>query len=154
VIMLWSVGKRGTRARSGFLQALILPVFGLLGGLIMPVFWNRPATTFDLQLYSFDDRLGFQASFWLGRIFAQSAWIQYTAVLVYMALPLMPSIVAAAAWRQRRNLPFDPLVAFVIGGALCLPRVRYRAGFRYSAGCSSPGPFSQPSGWENTTSVT
>jgi hypothetical protein len=121
VIMLWSVGKRGTRARSGFLQALILPVFGLLGGLIMPVFWNRPATTFDLQLYSFDDRLGFQASFWLGRIFAQSAWIQYTAVLVYMALPLMPSIVAAAAWRQRRNLPFDPLVAFVIGGALCLP---------------------------------
>ncbi len=120
VIMLWSVGERGLRARFGFQQALILPVFGLLGGLIMPLVWNRPPTTFDLNLYSFDDRLGFQASFWLGRIFAQSPWIRDTATLFYLALPVMPAIVAAAGWRQRRKLPFDPLVSFVIGGALCL----------------------------------
>jgi hypothetical protein len=147
VIMLWSEGERGVRARFGFKQALILPVFGMLGGLIMPVFWNRPATTFDLHLYSFDDRFGFQASFWLGRIFARSAWIHNTATVVYMALPAMPAIVAAAAWRQRRNLPFDPLISFVIGGALCLPffQICPGAGPKYAF----PGvfPFHAPEAW-------
>ncbi len=121
VDMLWSGGERRVRAQFGFQQALILPAFGFLGGLIMPVFWTHPATTFDLHLYSFDDRLGFQASFWLGRIFARSAWIHDIATLVYLALPVMPAIVAAAGWRQRRELPFDPLISFVVGGALCLP---------------------------------
>jgi len=147
VMMLWSAGERGVRARSGFQYALILPVFGMLGGLIMPVFWNRPATTFDLHLYSFDDRLGFQASFWLGRIFAQSAWIRDVATLVYLALPVMPAIVAAAAWRQRRSLPFDPLLSFVIGGVLCLPFFQICPGAGPKYAFPAVFPFHAPEAW-------
>ena len=144
---LWSVGERANRVQFGFRQALILPMFGLIGALIRPVFFNLPATTFDLHLYSFDGRLGFQASFWLGRIFERSVWIRGTAGLVYLALPVMPAIVAAAGWRQRRRLPFDPLFSFVVAGALCFPVLQICPGTGPKYAFPDSFPFHTPEAW-------
>jgi len=115
----WSSGERARRARLVLRRAAIIPVFGIIAAIAMGFVSKIPATTFDLYLYSFDDSLGFQASFWCGRLFRNFHWIQQIASLVYDALPVLPPLVLAMSWRQRRRLPFDPLTAFVAAAVVC-----------------------------------
>jgi len=115
----WSTGEVARRAQFALQRAAVIPVFGMVAAVAMGFVSATPATTFDLYLYSFDDRLGFQASFLCGRLFLHYPWLHEIASLIYDALPLLPPLVLAISWRERRRLPFDPLAAFVAAGIVC-----------------------------------
>lgn len=72
-------------------------------------------TTFDPTLFRFDQSLGGQISFWMGRLLAASTPLRNTAFLAYIMLPVAP----AFAYLFERRLRVDGvLVQFLILGAV------------------------------------
>lgn len=110
---------------SSLKSAVILPGFALAASLGMQFSLNLPRETFDLYLYKFDGRLGFQASFWCGQLLQRFSGLKEFESLVYDALGVMPAVVFAAGLRLKRHLPFNPLAAFVWAGlaAYCLYQI-------------------------------
>lgn len=114
-------GPEGTArsAREALRGAAIIPVFGIFAAITMQMAHDFPARTFDLYLYKFDGQLGFEASFWCGMLFQRFPWLSGLSSLVYNALAFLPALVFGVAWRERRRLPFNPLIAFVAAGFAC-----------------------------------
>jgi hypothetical protein len=72
-------------------------------------------TTFDPTLFRFDQSLGGQISFWMGRLLAASTPLRNTAFLAYIMLPVAP----AFAYLFERRLRVDGvLVQFLTLGAV------------------------------------
>ncbi len=118
-------GLEDPRAMYPLKSAVILPAFALAASLAMQFSLNLPRETFDLFLYKFDGRLGFQASFWCGRLFELHPALKDFESVVYDALGVMPAVVFAVGLRMKRRLPFNPLAAFVWAGlaAYCLYQI-------------------------------
>lgn len=74
--------------------------------------------TFDLYLYSFDCSLRVQFSFLAGQAFARHAWLAFTGLLFYIALPLPLALVYAANLRRRGRAALHVMLAFLITGPL------------------------------------
>ena len=111
-------GNRRVFYARTFYAGAVFPLLGLVAGYSIPLnVWLRPKT-FDPFLLAFDGALGFQPSFWLGRILVKShsAWGWTT--VVYYALPFS-GILLYASYRINRTRPVAMLallLSFMIVG--------------------------------------
>ncbi|HUI53156.1 MAG TPA: phosphatase PAP2 family protein [Terriglobales bacterium] len=108
---IWSENKD----RTAYLSAFI-PAFMLVGSewLTPPLLhWgeaNHPRTL-DLFLLIFDSTLGFQPSFWMGRLFEGIPLLRSISLVFYFGLPLLIALVFVEHLRGNRT---RALVAFLI----------------------------------------
>jgi hypothetical protein len=73
--------------------------------------------TFDLYLYAFDGCLGFQPSFFCGRVMAHSSLLRNTAVLTYVSLPFVMAVVYALRQpRDAKQPAWDVMTMLMLAG--------------------------------------
>lgn len=108
--------------RSGYLAAVI-PAIVLVGSewLTPPLLhWGQTHNprTLDLYLLVFDSTLGFQPSFWMGRLFAQFTLLRYLSVFTYLGLPLLIALVYVEQLRLDQKRALVTLVIFFFAAIL------------------------------------
>lgn len=96
------------------------PCFGILTSWFLNL--GAHGTTYDHFLYAFDGSLGFQPSFWAGRMVTVTPWISAFARTLYEALPLF--LVVAYLLEERRGAARARSVFFLmllvgVCGAAC-----------------------------------
>ncbi len=80
-------------------KLLFPPCFGIVSALLLGV--GVHGVTYDSFLYAFDGSLGFQPSFWAGRVVSVIPWINRFTRGVYDALPVL--MVIAFVLTERRS---------------------------------------------------
>lgn len=107
-----SVLRRDTRS---FILTAAFPVCMTITAVFLGAMVRFHPTTFDPTLFRFDQSLGGQVSFWMGRLLAASTPLRNTAFLAYIMLPMAP----AFAYLFERRLRVDGvLVQFLTLGAI------------------------------------
>jgi PAP2 superfamily len=102
--------------RIAYLTALI-PSLLLVGSewLTPPLLaWGQSANpkTLDLYLLVFDSTLGFQPSFWMGRLFERLPLLRTVSIACYLALPVLIALVYVEQLRQDRRRALVALLIF------------------------------------------
>ena len=101
-----------------FYAGAVFPLLAMVAGYSIPLnLWLRPKT-YDAFLLAFDRSLGFQPSFWLGRILLKSHLVWGWTTVIYYALPLSGALLYASH-RIRRRQPVAVLwllLSFAIVG--------------------------------------
>jgi hypothetical protein len=104
--------------RRTFYAGVVFPLLAMVVGYSIPLnLWLRPKT-YDAFLLAFDRSLGFQPSFWLGRILLNSHRIWGWTTVIYYALPFSGGLLYAS----HRSKPRQPvavlwlLLSFMIVG--------------------------------------
>ncbi len=80
-------------------KLLFPPAFGIVTSLFLNL--GSHGVTYDRFLYAFDGSLGFQPSFWAGRMVSEAPWISQFTRALYEALPLF--LVTAYLIEERRG---------------------------------------------------
>ena len=107
-----SVLRRDMRS---FIQTAAFPVCMTITAVFLGAMVRFHPTTFDPTLFRFDQSLGGQLSFWMGRLLAASTPLRNTAFLAYIMLPMAP----AFAYLFERRLRVDGvLVQFLALGTI------------------------------------
>jgi hypothetical protein len=101
-------------------KLLFPPCFGVLTALFLHL--GAHGITYDRFLYAFDGSLGFQPSFWAGRMVTATPWISELTRALYEALPLF--LVVAYLLEERRSAAegrglFFLIVLVGVCGAAC-----------------------------------
>lgn len=101
-------------------RTAVLPACMALTGMFLKASIKLHPRTLDPLLYRFDQTLGGQASFWMGRQFAHSEWLRNTSFLAYA---LLPAAAALAFIYERHAAPKTPVfrsltVVFLSMGAI------------------------------------
>jgi hypothetical protein len=76
--------------------------------------WGQSANpkTLDLYLLVFDSTLGFQPSFWMGRVFEHLPALRGVSIAFYLALPVLIALVYVEQLRQDRKRALVALLIF------------------------------------------
>jgi hypothetical protein len=92
---IWSESEDRNNALALLAPALILCVFIFGCARVLGITSGVNPQTDDAWLYAFDGSLGFQPSFFLGRILYDSLLLVRTSMLTYLALPFAMAVVCA-----------------------------------------------------------
>ena len=92
---IWSESEDRQNVFALLSPALILCVFIFVTARVLSVTSGVNPQTDDAWLYAFDGSLGFQPSFFLGRILYDSLLLVRTSMLTYLALPFAMAVVCA-----------------------------------------------------------
>jgi PAP2 superfamily len=92
---IWSESEDRNNALALLAPALILCVFIFGCARVLSITSGVNPQTDDAWLYAFDGSLGFQPSFFLGRILYDSLLLVRTSMLTYLALPFAMAVVCA-----------------------------------------------------------
>ncbi|MGC9947045.1 MAG: phosphatase PAP2 family protein [Bryobacteraceae bacterium] len=148
---LWSGPGQRQSSLDTCLTASMFPLFLVLAGFSLAVTSVVHPKTYDLFLYAFDEQLGGQPSFLIGRIFARSAALRQICYIGYEALPFA----MAVAFAMERGRPgghisrLMPAFAVAAAGGFLLYNLYPAAGpvhvfgtqFPYSPPPSGAPPF-------------
>ena len=114
---LWSEREERERAWALLTPALILIFFILVSANVLRFSGSLHPQTCDAWLYAFDGSLGFQPSFFLGRVMFGSLALTRSALLTYLALPFAMAVVCA--WKtppQSRRVSWHMLIVLMLAG--------------------------------------
>jgi PAP2 superfamily len=92
---LWSEREGRENARALLAPALVLVVFIFVCARVLRITSGLNPQTDDAWLYAFDGSLGFQPSFWVGRLMYDSLVLTRSALLTYLSLPFAMAVVCA-----------------------------------------------------------
>jgi len=99
------------------LTACMFPLFLVIAGFSLAVTSEVHPKTYDMYLYAFDEQLGFQPSFLIGRLFARFSGIRQICYFGYEALPLAMAIAFAKERSAARMQPSSIMLAFTVAAA-------------------------------------
>jgi hypothetical protein len=92
---LWSERDGRENALALLAPAVVLVLFVLACANVLRMTSSLSPQTDDAWLYAFDGSLGFQPSFWMGRIMYQSLTLTRATLLTYLSLPFAMAVVCA-----------------------------------------------------------
>jgi hypothetical protein len=92
---MWSAREGRENALALLLPALVLILFILASANVLRLSSGLSPRTDDAWLYAFDGSLGFQPSFWMGRIMYRSLLLTRATLLTYLSLPFAMAVVCA-----------------------------------------------------------
>ena len=92
---LWSEREGRENAMALLVPALVLVFFILACANVLRLTTGLSPQTDDAWLYAFDGSLGFQPSFWMGRIMYSSLLLTRMTLLTYLSLPFAMAVVCA-----------------------------------------------------------
>jgi len=92
---LWSEREGRENALALMVPAVVLIVFMLACANMLRLTSGLSPETDDAWLYAFDGTLGFQPSFWVGRIMYNSIVLTRITLLTYLSLPFAMAVVCA-----------------------------------------------------------
>ncbi len=128
----------GGNMRTIFATAAIPVNMGLAGTLLKYTVALHPKTL-DLMLYAFDETLGGEPCFWMGRLFAQCELLRNSAFLAYILLPVALSFANLFEQGLVADGILAQFVAFGIVGSLAYnlfpaagPTVSFAGAFPFS----------------------
>lgn len=116
---IWSEREDRENALALLAPALILCVFIFGTARVLSITSGVNPQTDDAWLYAFDGSLGFQPSFFLGRILYDSLFLTRTSMLIYLSLPFAMAIVCA--WQipvgaRRTSMSWYMLAVLLLAG--------------------------------------
>ncbi|MCU1301540.1 MAG: hypothetical protein JWQ87_1824 [Candidatus Sulfotelmatobacter sp.] len=114
---LWSEQADRENAVAVLLPCLILILFIFVSARVLSLATGLSPQTDDAWLYVFDGSLGFQPSFWMGRIMYSSLALSRSAMLTYLSLPFAMALVCA--WRVplgARRISGHMLIVLLVAG--------------------------------------
>jgi PAP2 superfamily len=114
IASVWASAARRQGGLDTLLTALLFPIFLIVAGLSLGLTTELYPKTFDVYLYAFDDRLGFQPSFLAGRVLARFALLRHACYIGYETLPLAMAIAFAAERHEKNRRTYSILTAFVV----------------------------------------
>jgi len=100
----WSWTKEAERKTLGGLLGwmTVVPILCMCSIAAVSIAASLTPYTYDLYLYQFDSRLGFEPSFRIGEWFAASRVLFLTCALAYNSLPLLLAV-SLAIWQKRHR---------------------------------------------------
>ncbi len=115
-VMAWRLTGPGARAIAAPLRdALVLPVFSLVAGIVWISLAGWFPPTYDLFIYSFDSSLGIAPEATVAGWFRHAPWLDSAASVAYGLVLIFPPLYHA--WRIRRRAPGIHLMnAFAVTG--------------------------------------
>jgi hypothetical protein len=114
---LWSEREGRQNALALLAPALILILFIFVSENVLRLTSGLSPLTDDAWLYAFDGSLGFQPSFWMGRIMYGSLVLSRSAMLTYLSLPFAMAVVCA--WRvplAAKRVSWNMLIVLLLAG--------------------------------------
>lgn len=114
---LWSEREGRENALALLLPSLVLIFFIFVSGHVLRLSGGLNPKTDDAWLYAFDGSLGFQPSFFLGKIMYSSIVLTRCAMLTYLSLPFAMAVVCA--WQIRpgaRKISWHILTVLLLAG--------------------------------------
>lgn len=111
-----STGQERQLLHDAFVPPLLFLLLGYFGSGPLELVGRLHPKTLDLFLYSFDQSLGVQLSFKVGRVVLGSHLITRAVLGVYYVLPLVIMFTYARLLVRDRNLAMMAFLAFVIAG--------------------------------------
>jgi hypothetical protein len=114
---LWSEREGRENAVALLVPALVLVLFIFVSGNVLRFSGGLNPETYDAWLYAFDGSLGFQPSFFLGRLMFNSIFLTRSALLTYLSLPLAMAVVCA--WHipvGNRKISWHMLTVLLLAG--------------------------------------
>lgn len=114
--------ERNTR-RSALAASLISPIAMILVGFPLRLSAVMHPLTYDNLLYAFDQSMGFQASYLVGRAFAACVPLRTLCAIVYDTLPLAVTLFYPALMIQHKR--FRVNVVLLFSGALLIGSLLY-----------------------------
>jgi hypothetical protein len=114
---LWSERESRENALALLVPALILVLFILASANALRLSSGLNPRTYDAWLYVCDGSLGFQPSFWMGKIMYHSIVLTRITLLTYLSLPFAMGIVCA--WRiplAARRISWHMLTVLLLAG--------------------------------------
>ena len=117
---IWREGTARREKLAVFLPSIVMAVSSIIGALALLLTSYLHPKTYDLFLYAFDDSLGFQPSFLMGRVFDAYPALAFAAGLVYAAVPLAIALLYAIQITSPRRAPVDILFVFFGAGIVGL----------------------------------
>ena len=115
---IWSNGDDRQLLQDATLPPILFLILGYLGSGPLVMTARLHPKTLDWFLYSFDQSLGVQLSFWLGQIVLPSHLLTRVIVVAYYSLPLAIMFTYARQLVRNRKLAMTAFLAFVIAGPL------------------------------------
>jgi PAP2 superfamily protein len=110
-------GQRNQIFMAGILPILLVPAYVYSAQKMLIIAQTLQVTTLDLYLYAFDGSLGFQPSYWVGRLLMDHPWVGIVCRLAYYALPLAMGVAYAGSVDVKRGKPsWRLLILFVFAG--------------------------------------
>jgi hypothetical protein len=116
---LWSEREGRENARALLVPALVLVFFILASANVLRLTSGLSPQTDDAWLYAFDGSLGFQPSFWMGRIMYGSLVLTRMTLLTYLSLPFAMAVVCA--WQipaAARRVSWHMLTVLLLAGVV------------------------------------
>ena len=114
---LWSEREGRENALALLAPSLVLIFFIFVSGNVLRLSGGLNPQTDDAWLYAFDGSLGFQPSFFLGRIMYGSITLTRCAMLTYLSLPFAMAIVCAGKIpRGARKVSWHILTVLLLAG--------------------------------------
>ena len=114
---LWSEREGRENALALLVPSLILVLFILSSANALRLSSGFNPRTYDAWLYAFDGSLGFQPSFWMGKIMYQSLALTRITLLTYLSLPFAMAVVCA--WHipsSARSVSWRVLTVLLLAG--------------------------------------
>jgi PAP2 superfamily len=114
---LWSEREGRENATALLTPALILIVFIFASANVLRLSTGLSPQTDDAWLYAFDGSLGFQPSFWMGKIMYTSLALTRATLLTYLSLPFAMAVVCA--WKipvAVRRISWHVLTVLLLAG--------------------------------------
>jgi hypothetical protein len=119
--IIWSQQQSQVRA---FRDALVIPVFSLVAGIIMDQVGRWMPPTYDLYLYAFDSSLGISLGAGIAKLFRTTPWLDAASSITYARLLTFPPLYHAWKLHRGANDGINLMHAFAIGG--CCGAVLYQ----------------------------
>jgi hypothetical protein len=115
---LWSEREGRENALALLTPAVVLILFVLASAKVLRLTTSLSPQTDDAWLYAFDGSLGFQPSFWMGRIMYPSLILTRATLLTYLSLPFAMAVVCA--WHvplRAKRVSWHTLTVLMLAGA-------------------------------------
>jgi hypothetical protein len=114
---LWSGPSQRKASLDLCLTASMFPLFLVVSGFSLAVTSLAHPKTYDLFLYAFDEQLGIQPSFLVGRLFGRFSALRQVCYFGYEALPLAMAIAFALERSRPRRHASSIILAFAVAAA-------------------------------------
>ena len=114
---LWSGPIQRKASLDLCLTASMFPLFLIVSGFSLAVTSLAHPMTYDLFLYAFDEQLGIQPSFLVGRLFGRFGVLRQVCYFGYEALPLAMAIAFALERSRPRRHASSIILAFAVAAA-------------------------------------
>jgi len=115
---IWSYGPGRQLLQDSIVPPLLFIVLGYLGSGPLAITGRLHPKTLDLFLYSFDQSLGLQLSFLVGRVVLRSPVFTRIMLVMYYALPIAIMLTYARLLIRDRRMAMAAFLAFLVAGPL------------------------------------